>query len=305
MENVAPVPRLVNAWIFLNDDFLPGTNYYDNDSCYQSLIRNKVYQSIDILHICFATTIPNNAGAAAYTLTMGEPATPVPAHPGGYTNKDYLQFIIRDARAQHPAIKFLFTLNWGNPATLSNIFTVPGLNDAQCAGAFARNLAIAIVGYGLDGFDFDWEPPISGAVSAAQMGLLLYAIRAQFNQLERENNKHYYLTISPVTGDNLNAASVNDNVDWLNLQLYGNTVPGDYPGVNYGLFAYGAQFEATVETTDPNYPGLQTAQQAVDDNNQQYRFPLYTNWRLNSGNFVFEQQQQVALYRLARAGVQV
>jgi hypothetical protein len=172
MENVAPVPRLVNAWIFLNDDNLPGTNYYSNDSCYQSLIRNKVYQSVDILHICFATTMPQRTGAPAYTLTMGEPATPIPAHPGGYTNKDYLQFIIRDARAINPAIKFLFTLNWGDPTTLSNIFTVPGLTDAQCASAFARNLAIAVAGYGLDGFDFDWEPPLSGAITPVQMDLL-------------------------------------------------------------------------------------------------------------------------------------
>lgn len=304
MENAAPA-RFVNAWIFLNDDYLPGTNYYSHDSCYQSLIRNNVYQSVDFLHICFTTTMPHSAGASAYTLTMGEPATPIPAHPGGYTNKDYLQFIIRDARIQNPGIKFIFTLDWGYEPTLSNIFTVPGLTDAQCAAVFARNLAIAIQGYGLDGFDFDWEPPLSGSITAAQMSLLLYAIRQQFNQLEKENKKHYYLIISPVTGDNLDAAPVNDNVDWLNLQLYGGTTPSNYPGVDYNLFAYGAQFEATQPTTDPNFPGLQTAQAAIADNNQQYHFPIYTNWRLNSGNFVFEQQQQVALYRLARAGVQV
>jgi hypothetical protein len=32
---------------------------------------------------------------------------------------------------------------------------------------------------------------------------------------------------------------------------------------------------------------------------------ISTNRRLNPGNFVLEQQQQVALYRLAKAGVQV
>jgi hypothetical protein len=36
----------INAWIFLNEDEPPGTNYNNSNSCYQSLIKYKVYNSV-------------------------------------------------------------------------------------------------------------------------------------------------------------------------------------------------------------------------------------------------------------------
>jgi hypothetical protein len=58
--------------------------------------------------------------------------------------------------------------------------------------------------------------------------------------------------------------------------------------VNPRLFAYGALFEG----------GSQTADAAYQDNKAKYRFNIFTCWRLNSEDFVFEQTQQQRLYQL-------
>jgi len=36
----------------------------------------------------------------------------------------------------------------------------------------------------------------------------------------------------------------------------------------------------------------------VADNTRNYGYAIYTNWRLNSSNYIFEQDQQVALHQL-------
>jgi hypothetical protein len=53
--------KMVNAWIFLNEDDPDGTTYNSPTSCYQTLIKNNVYRSVDLLYLCFATTIPTSA----------------------------------------------------------------------------------------------------------------------------------------------------------------------------------------------------------------------------------------------------
>jgi hypothetical protein len=91
------------------------------------------------------------------------------------------------------------------------------------------------------------------------------------------------------------------NVDFLNLQLYsGFTSPSDFRGINKQLFAYGAKFEAMKSVTNPAARGLQTAQEAYRDNSANYHYRIFTNWRLNSGNFEFEQDQQKALHKLVQ-----
>ena len=41
-------------------DFPAGTNYDSRNSSYQRLIQSNVYQSVDILNICFLTTLPTS-----------------------------------------------------------------------------------------------------------------------------------------------------------------------------------------------------------------------------------------------------
>lgn len=282
---------LVNAWIFLNEDEPAGTNYNSPNSSYQALIKNNVYQSVDNLNICFLTTVPTSSqtvpkgDGSSYTLSTGEPP---PSHPGGLTNQDYMVYVVRDARKNNPKIKIPVTLVWGDGNVISNIFSNPNVSPQQNADNFAANMMTYLKTYNLDGFDIDWESPLSDQTTQEEFKLLVNAIGAQF---KKQTKQHYYLTLSPASVGNLDATAVNNNMDFVNLQLYsGFTSPSDFEeaGVNPKLFAYGAKFES-------NY---QTASQAFQDNRQNYQYNVFTNWRLNSNNFQFEQTQQQELYKL-------
>jgi GH18 family chitinase len=287
---------MVNAWIFLNEDEPDGTTYNSPTSCYQTLIKNNVYRSVDLLYLCFATTIPTSAKSippgdgSSYTIEMG-----ASTHRDGLTNQDYMNYIIRDSKKSNPNIKIAMTLEYGNANALSRIFPDPANPDQQSADKFAANLMAYLKHYAIDGFDLDWERPICDTTTQAQFRLLIDAIGAQF---KRQKDKHYYLTLSPALPGNLDVGAVNRNVDFVNLQLYsGFTSPSDYSGVNPGLFAYGAKFEADQPSTEWG-EGHQTAQQAYDDNQANYQYSIFTQWRLNSQNFGFEQVNQQQLYAL-------
>jgi hypothetical protein len=295
-------PKLVNAWIFLNEDepVVDGqpVGYDDRRSAYQRLITENVYQAVDILFICFATTVPTSSSTVPegngdfYTLQMGAVDPP---HPGGLTNQDYMDYVIRDSRANNPDIKISMTLLWGDGDTISNIFENSSYTPEENAENFASNLMAYLKHYDLDGFDIDWESPISDDTTQEQFRLLFTAIGTQF----LKQDKKYYLTLSPAEVGNLDADTVNSFFDFVALQLYsGFTNPSDFTGagVNGDLLAYGAKFEAD-QPSPPDGPGHQTAQNAYDQA-QQLGYTTFSQWRLNSQNYEFEQDQQVELYKL-------
>jgi GH18 family chitinase len=277
---------LVNAWLFLNEDEPSGSNYDTKGSCYQTLISNNVYQAVDILYLCFVTTVPASNNPF-YTVRIGSAA-----HPGGLTNQDYMNYVLRDARQKNPQIKIAVTLDWGQPDILSNIFSNKKQSDQQNAQGFAANLAAYLLTCGLDGFDVDWERPVSTAITTSQFQLLFDSIRAAFDKLEQQTGKHYYLTLSPAEVGNLDAAAVNRSVDFVNLQLYSGFTSADEftrAGVDRKLLSYGAKFESNYENAQTAYAGYSKG-----------GYSVITQWRLNSDNFDFEQKQQQQLYQLIK-----
>jgi len=284
---------LVNAWIFLNEDepVVDGhrLGYKDPGSSYQDLITNNVYQAVDILYLCFVTTTPTGlktvpaGNGNSYTIRMGDAS-----HPDGLTNQDYMNYILHDARRNHPNIKIAVTLEWGNPNVLSDIFSNTAYTDQENADHFAANLMAYIKAYDLDGFDIDWESPISGSITRHQFELLFTAIGEQFKKQSRK----YYLTLSPAEVGRLDAQTVNTYFDFVNVQLYSGFSPANLfinAGIKKELLAYGAKFESD----------YQTAQQAYTDA-VKGGYHIITQWRLNSDNFTFEQSQQKELYHLAK-----
>lgn len=282
---------MVNAWIYLDEDQPSGAGYDSPNSSYQSLVINNVYQSVDMLFVCFFDTISDGSGY--YTLEIGNAGT---VHPGGLTTKQYLQKVITDSRKQKSDIKILATLNYNNN-TLSRIFSQDPSKWVIEANTFAKNLCSYLVSNQMDGFDIDWEGDFSYSISTQQFAILFSAIRSAFNA----STKYLYLTLSPASVGNLDATTVNNDFDFLNVQLYsGFTSPEEFleAGILPAKLQYGAQFEQGVGIWQNANQVFKGYSAGFDYKNVHYPYNIVTQWRLNSGNYEYEQSQQILLYLL-------
>ena len=266
----------VNAWIFVGEDEPTGTNYNSSNSCYQSLINYGVYDSVDMLIICSVNTIPVGS---SYTIEIG-----TNSHPNSYTNQDYMNWVMRDARAANPNIKLLIELACGTEFT--QIFSTDNTKWPAEAAAYAQNVVKYLQQYNLDGFDIDWEQALS-ETPKDQMSDILAALRDAFNT----PTKRYLLTLSPATTANLDPAVVNQTVDFINVQVYGGATIDQFTGIGVSkdLLGYGTRFEICWQNAQSAYQGF-----------VQGGYNFLTNWRLNSNNYQFEQAQQMILYQLGK-----
>ncbi len=292
-----PSSNSVNAWMYLQEDDPSGTIYSDGTSSFQSAVRSGVYKSVDWLGVGFFHTAPAKQG---WTLEWPEVTHTSKVSGKTMTNAQYLSSLTADARAANPNILLVATLLWGNGDTLNNIFTGPEPASGYAA-QFAANLVEYLNAHDLDGLDIDWEYPLSSDTTAANFNALLPAIRAAFDQQKANGGKPLYLTLSPASTDELSGANVNPNIDLVNLQIYGGAYPPSYTelGIDATLLAYGAKFESI----GPGAPEPdQTAQEAYEayqrGSSNGVPFRGITNWRINSGNFAYEQAQQIILYQL-------
>lgn len=307
-----------NAWIYVGDDAPAGTNYNSPNSAYQRLITNQIYNSVDILFIAFVTTTPTGANTCptgngdAYTIEVAEGHPNI--HPDGLSNAYYFDHVIADSKAVNPNIILSATLAWGSADILTNVFNnpnvPPGSTTEQIAEQFAKNLLVFLQHKGLNGFDIDWESPIGDSgINVDQFIALINAIGSLF----KAQSEKYYLTLSPSllgvicdqTGTEAGQA-INENVDFLNLQLYGQQQISCPPGgaytslpdlfINAGvdrkLLAYGAEFESNNQTAENAYCGGEGRPGFLPDG-----YHVITQWRLNSNNFLFEQDNQVKLHQ--------
>jgi hypothetical protein len=283
--------KSVNAWIYLSEDEPPGTTYKSSNSCYQTLLTYGVYNSTDMVSICWVDTLPTSAttvptGNGSSCTIQLQPKT---HNPGGIINQQYMDWIIADIRKANPNAKILIMLGY-NPGELSRIFTKNQSQWQQNATDFANNLLAYLKHYDLDGFDVDWESPITDEITKQQFNMLFTAIRTAFSTQSR----YYYLTLSPAEVGTLDGATINSAFDFVTLQLYsGFTYPSEFikAGVSKSLLAYGAKFEPN------NGIPYQTAQQAY----QGYvsgGYSVATQWRLNSGDYQYEQAQQMIFHQL-------
>ena len=278
--------KSVNAWIFLGEDEPSGTSYKSPNSSYQSLITYGVYNYLNMVNICFANTVPIPIPLGtppSYTIAL-QSAT----HPAPYTNQDYMNMMIQDARAANPNIKILITLGYGGNE-FTQIFSGDQSQWPAQAASYANNVVAYLQANNLDGLDIDWEPMFSSDTPTQQMSLVLTALRTAFNT----PSKTYLLTLSPSTSEHLDGSVVNQTCDFLNLQLYGGAQPSEFTGIgiSQSLLAYGAKFE--VDDSVP-YQDAQDAYQGYLKGG----YNVITQWRLNSNDFQYEQAQQMILSQL-------
>jgi hypothetical protein len=285
--------RSVNAWILPFEDDPAGTSYKSPSSSYQSLLEYGVYKSVDMLNICFVNTVPTGPD----TIPPGDRSTytielQTADHPGGIPNQQYMDWVMQDARNANSKLKIFATLGYADDE-FTQIFQGPSSGWQQAATAYGQNVAAYLKHYVLDGFDIDWEGDFATATTPEQFKILLTAVRAALDA----EDKDYYLTLSPAVVGKIDPDTVNNTFDFINLQVYGNSDVRDEfvdAGVSPSLLAYGSKFESENEW---NLAPHQDAQGAYSDM-LAGKYGITTQWRLNSGNFQYEQAQQMILYQL-------
>lgn len=291
----------INAWIFLNEDEPSGTNYNSPNSCFQSLIQYNVYNSINFLGIAFFEVVPGSNG---FTIQMGNGC-----HLGNtaspnklLSNQDYLQYVVRDARMVNPNIKFLATMGYSGNQTLAAIFSCGGDPQTQ-ATAFARNLVSFLQTNGMNGLDVDWESDVSTNMTQTQFQILFSAIRSEFDA----QTEKYYLTMAPAwPTDTIDYPTLNTAFDIISPQFYDGTSLSEFlqAGMSASKIGYGAQFEP--DNAAPNASAQQVwsaVSPGFSYNGQSYNFQDIFMWRLNSGNYQFEQAQLMILSQLANVPI--
>lgn len=297
------LPPMCNAWIFLNEDEPAGTNYESPTSAFQRIISEGLYQASDIINLCFVDIVPTSSktvptgDGSRFTLFLDEVTHP--ANPDGSvpTNQDYMEWIVRDAKKANPNIRVCLTLLYGKQHLISQIYKDPDNPDQASAEAFAKNVVTYLKHYGLDGFDIDWEwDYLSDDTTQAQFKTTFSAVGPALKAAG------LLLTMGPATTDHLDPETVNEHFDIIAFQMYSSTkLPGEFVGlgIHPDAFAHGAKFEALYENPPPDGAGFQTAAEAYAQM-QTYGFKAVTTWRLNSGNYIFEQDQQLALSKLVK-----
>ena len=294
------LPAMCNAWIMLSEDDPDGTIYTSPTSAFQRLISEGLYQANDIINLCFVDIVPTSSetipegDGSSYTLFLDKNNHPKDSD--GPTDQDYMEWIIRDARNANSKIKICLTLLYGKQHLISQIYPDPDNPDQKSADAFADNVVAYLKQYGLDGFDIDWEwDYLSDDTTQAQFKTTFCALGPKLKAAGK------LLTMCPATTNNLDPETVSKHFDIIAFQMYSSTsLPGQFVKLKIlpDAFAYGAKFEAG-EQSFPTGPGVQTTAEAFQGM-QTYGFKAVTTWRLNSQNYITEQDQQLALSKLVR-----
>lgn len=261
----------IGAWIDSELHPKSATTPASPNSNFVSVKLNNVYKSLDYLCIAW------------YGVDMTNPKQPTIS-----TGNKGLQMIVKDAKTQNPNIKLFATLAFTNEI-LSNLQTI--IDNPTTLQAFATNIATYLGNNNMNGFDIDWESPISNLTST-QSSAWLKALRQAFGST-------YYISISPAVAYNLDGSTVNNTCNIINLQNYsGFTDPVDFVniGINPSLLGFGAKFETS--GNKPFQNALQACQQyqaGFKINGKNYAYNTICNWRLDSDDWAFEQSQQLLL----------
>lgn len=261
----------IGAWIDSELHPTGATTPASPNSNFVSMRLNNVYKSLDYLCIAW------------YGVDMTNPNQPTIS-----TGNKGLQMIVTNAKTQNSDIKLFATLAFTDEI-LSNLQTI--IDNPTTLQAFATNIATYLGNNNMNGFDIDWESPIS-YLSSTQSSAWLKALRQAFGST-------YYISISPAVADNLDGNTVNNTCDIINLQNYsGFTNPDDFVniGIDPSLLGFGAKFETSGGSPYQNaFLAYQQYEAGFTANGNTYPYNTICNWRLDSDDWAFEQGQQLLL----------
>ena len=264
----------IGAWIDSELHPTGATSPSSPNSNFNSMKLNKVYESLDYLNIAWFDIDTSNASQP--TITTSNPG---------------LNMIITDARAQNSNIKIFATLAFTNQI-LADLQSI--ISNSSVLANFAANISSYLTANNMDGFDIDWEYPISN-LNSSQCAAWLNAMGSAFTS-------NQYISISPATAQGLDATAVNNNCSIVNLQNYSGFTRPEYftsIGIDASLLGFGAKFETTGNGITTPYQNAYQAYQEYTagfvSGGQHYNYNTICNWRLDSDDWAFEQGQQLLL----------
>jgi len=271
-SDLVPGP-IAAAWMYMADD-------HDN---YRTIPREWSsinFKNVDVLNVGPAGVQADGTFGFYRTASQGDLA-------------DRFKWIIKTARAQNPKIKIIVSQWWGNGQGIWGSPLSELKNDAavtkytESVGAFLRSY-LNIDG-GVDGFDVDYEA--NNVVK--NIPAILSQIRSKMNALTNETSgRPFLLSVSPATTTYLDAVAPS-SLNFINMQTYaGGTGLTPQSFIQIGLTARQLLYGICPETNCFS----KTAAQVKSEYTQSHLAGIHL-WRLNSDNYIKENQVQEDIYK--------
>ena len=211
------------------------------------------------------------------------------------------EWVAKTARSQNPDIKILMSQWWGNgiqvpyPAgpwgsSLSALNSDDAALDAYVASVIGLIAAYQAKGIEIDGYDIDYEGGFDGTNVLPFVPTIYSKLNAGSDSLSLVLNRPLYLTASPADTTYLRGAV--SSLDFINIQNYDGGMwqsLSDFTDMGYSRDQL--LFGICPETNCNGYDLAYVEQMFTDS-----ALAGIHSWRLNSGNYVYEDQIQDSVY---------
>lgn len=258
------------AWMYMSDD-----QQYNSIPAAWSNIN---FKDVDVLYVGPAG-VQSDGSFGLYNS----------AETGDLANR--FTWIIQTARSQNPDIKIIVSQWWGQGETIWG-YALDVLSTDAAISQYTDSVAAFLQSYlsvsgGVDGYDIDYES--NNVIS--NISTITSQIRTNVDTLSNANGgRPFYLTVSPATTAYLSTAVT--SLNFVNMQTYAGGIgltPQNFTelGLKSQQLLYGICPE-----TDCFTPTVAEAESQYTENN----LAGIHLWRLNSDNYVYENQVQAQIY---------
>ena len=193
------------------------------------------FDKVSVIFAAFAHAYRRGSGAALLFEAPNEPAR--------------LHRLMETARKKNPHVKVLISLGWGH-----DDWTYISNDYVHKADLFVPSVIQLVRSNDLDGFDIDDEDigSSSGEISQSAFDGVIASLRSALNAASSQDNKPYYLDITPAGNNDDTGGLASTQVDAQNARSF------DLINIqSYFRQTWGDDFVAALQSI--NYPAKQTA----------------------------------------------
>lgn len=199
------------------------------------------------------------------------------------------QNVVKTARGLNPHISIVVMQMWSGGTTIDELQTDHDIET------YANSVVQFIVNHSVDGYDNDYE---SGNV-CEQAGKVLSAIHQKLHKVRA--TPPYHVSVAPSTSEFLDDKLVKSSLNYVSMQNYSggsSQTIDEYKKIFHGTHV-NIIFGINSETSGENWPDVGSSTNVIDtvyDIVTKNGLNGIYNWRLDSGDWVFQNALQVYLY---------